>query len=299
MKKRIEIYSLITGILLLIAGIAKSLDVSAFSDLIVQYGFEKFQFLAPFIIMTEAFMGLLLIFNIRLKHTALICIFLIVILTLIYSYGLIFKGIENCGCFGKITMPNTFWGFTFIRNAVLIYLLVIVWQKSENSWKIQPCLTGCILGVMSIIAFMSGYTYRNTGIMQNTTINKYAVSTVENTMLKELISTSKDSTYLVFAFTYFCPHCMNSIENLKQYESAGIVDKVIGIALDDSIAEQKFREIFKPEFVINNYPAKALFRLTKSFPIAYYIANDSITAKLSGELPCGYVFSQMITKMKQ
>ncbi|MDR0371204.1 MAG: hypothetical protein LBH80_05055 [Prevotellaceae bacterium] len=112
------------------------------------------------------------------------------------------------------------------------------------------------------------------------------------TILKEFVSTSKDSTYLVFTFTYLCPHCMNSIENLNRYESSGSVDKVIGIALEDSIAEYRFKEIFKPEFSIRNYPAGTLFRLTNSFPVAYYIKNDSIMAELSGELPCSYVFIQ-------
>jgi len=107
-------------------------------------------------------------------------------------------------------------------------------------------------------------------------------------------TTSQDSTYLVFVFTYICPHCLNSIENLKQYEPAGIVDKVIGIALENSVAEKQFREVFKPEFQIKNYSSTILFHLTNTFPQTYYIKNDSIILVLSGELPCSYVFMQIL-----
>ncbi|MDR1592176.1 MAG: DoxX family protein [Prevotellaceae bacterium] len=292
MKKKVGIYTFITGILFLITGIAKSLNVSAFSDLITQYGFDRLSFLAPFIVLAEVFFGLLLIFNLGLKHTAVACMFLTALFTLIYFYGFAFNGIEDCGCFGEITVLNTSFVFTFIRNAVLIYLLIVVWRNSENSWKMNKWIAGFVLAVMCMVAFISGYTYRSASKIQNT--GKYATSTVDNTILKEFVSTSGDSTYLVFVFTYFCPHCMNSIENLKQYESLDIVDKVIGIALEDTIAERKFREIFKPEFVIKNYPAKILFRLTNSFPVAYYIKHNSIVAEISGELPCGYIFAQKI-----
>jgi hypothetical protein len=103
---------------------------------------------------------------------------------------------------------------------------------------------------------------------------------------------------MVFAFTYNCPHCLNSIENLKQYESVGIVDKVIGLVLEDSIAEQAFRENFKPTFLVKNYHPKTLFLLTNSFPQTYYIRNDSIVMKFLGELPCAYVFAKEFQKRK-
>jgi uncharacterized membrane protein YphA (DoxX/SURF4 family) len=298
MKKTVEIYSLIAGIIFLIAGIAKSLNVSTFADLIIQYGIDELQFLAPIIVLTEVFLGLLLIFNVRLKYAALISMSMTVIFTVIYMYGFVFNGIEDCGCFGEITVLNASFAFTFSRNIVLIYLLTVVWQKSENNWNMNKRLIGLVLSIMCIVAFISGYTYHNTNAKKITT-NKYTVSTAEKTILKELIPVSEDSTYLIFAFTYFCPHCMNSIENLKQYKSSGVVDEVIGIALEDSIAERKFIEIFKPEFIIKSYSAKTLFRLTRSFPIAYYVRNDSVITKLSGELPCSYVFSQQIRRMQK
>ncbi|MDR0832909.1 MAG: DoxX family membrane protein [Candidatus Symbiothrix sp.] len=294
MNKKIEIYSLIAGIVFLISGIAKALSVNDFANLIAQYGFESLRFLAPLIVLAEILLGLLLVFQVGLKYTALLSASLVVLFTLIFVYGLIFNGIEDCGCFGKITVLNTSPVFTFIRNIVLIYLLLAVWRKSENNWQMSQWTVGVIVIVMVAVAFMSGYTYQNGGKMKKT--SKFANKALETSVLKDFITTSKDSTYLVFAFTYSCPHCMNSIENLKQYEASGVVDKVIGLAIEDSVREQKFKAVFKPEFGITNYPAKTLLRIAETVPKAYYIRNDSIIAELLGELPCSYVFEKTIKK---
>jgi hypothetical protein len=143
---------------------------------------------------------------------------------------------------------------------------------------------------MCTVAFMSGYVFR----FANKKKAGNKVLAIESTDLQEFITTSKDSTYLVFAFTYTCPHCMNSVENLKQYEVFGVVDKVIGLAVKDSIAEKQFIEIFHPDFLIKNIEPQNLFRLTKTFPTAYFIKNDSIIAELSGVLPCSFVFEKQI-----
>lgn len=286
MNKRIEIYSLISGLVFLISGIAKSLDIAVFSDTITQYGFDAFRFLSPLISLSEVLLGLLLVFRIWQKWIAFAGILLLVGFTFIYTYGIFFKGIEDCGCFGQISILNTSPALTFVRNALLICMLIVIWRKGENKQNANKWIAIIILLIMCIAAFMSGYSYRN--VKKNK--RNYTPQAITDSVLKDFITTSKDSTYLIFAFTYSCPHCLNSIENLKQYESSKAVNKVIGVALSDSILEKKFIENFNPNFLIKNYPAKTLFHLTKTFPHAYYIKNDSIVMEFYGELPANYVF---------
>jgi uncharacterized membrane protein YphA (DoxX/SURF4 family)/thiol-disulfide isomerase/thioredoxin len=293
MNKRIEIYALFAGLIFLLSGIAKALNISVFSNVITQYGFENLQFIAPIIVLAEVFLGLLLVFQIWTKCTAFVSGLMLIAFTIIYAYGFIFKGIEDCGCFGKIAFLNTSPVFTFLRNAALLYLLIAVWRKAKNTAKMNMQIIAVVITVLCVVTFMSGYGFRFANKMQS---NKKVVA-IENSGLNEFVETSKDSTYLVFAFTYTCPHCMNSIENLKQYESFGVVDKVIGLALEDSVAEQEFKKIFKPDFSIQNYPAKKFFRLTNSFPVAYYIKNDSVIRKFSGELPCAYVMQTIMREI--
>ncbi len=284
--KRIEIYSLISGFVFLISGTAKAIDISIFSNTITQYGFEKLEFIAPLIVLTEVLVGLLLIFQVWQKWSALSGALLVIGFTIVYVYGVLFHRVDDCGCFGKITVLNTSPLFTFLRNVILIYLLITVWRKSESKQNLNKWVAAIVLFFMCLIAFMSGYTHKK---VNKKHVAKSAVALKES-VLNEFISTSKDSAYLVFAFSYTCPHCFNSIANLKEYEQSGTVDKVIGLALGDSIIGKEFVEVFKPNFTIKNH-SKELLRLTKNFPTAYYVRNDSIVMEISGELPCSYVFN--------
>jgi uncharacterized membrane protein YphA (DoxX/SURF4 family) len=290
--KKTETYSTVSGLIFLISGVAKALDAAAFANVILQYGFESVQFLAPIIILAEIFIGLMLVFQIYLKPVALAGALLVVFFTIMYLYGIAFRGVNDCGCFGKITALNTSPVFTFVRNAVLLYMLIVLWQKGENTGAVHSGIAGAILLVMCLIAFISGYTYRRS--VKSMIAKRYVPEAIQNTALKDFISTSKDSTYWLFAFSYTCPHCLNSIENLKRYEQLGVVDQVIGLAMTDSVAEQKFNEIFQVNFQIQNVKPSKLFRLTNEFPHSYIIRNDSVIAELSGELPCAYLIRQVI-----
>ena len=293
MSKRLKIYSFVAGLVFIISGIAKSLNVAAFANIITQYGFERLRYLAPGIVLLEVLLGLLLVFRIKVKTTAWISALFVGVLTLVFSYGLFFHGIEDCGCFGKIAVLNTSPLFTYIRNILLIYLLIAVWRRSENNSTINKWSLGAMVVVLGAVTFISGYTSgsRNKKISTpNQPLNTHR--------LNEFISTSNDSTYLVVAFTYACPHCLNSILNLKQYAPSGTVDKVIGLVVEDAARAPVFQAVFNPNFSITGYPEQTLHQLSKKFPTAWYIRNDSILAELSGELPCSYVFRETVLKGK-
>ncbi|MDR3365391.1 MAG: DoxX family protein [Prevotellaceae bacterium] len=296
MGSRIKIYSLLSGVVFLLSGMAKALDAAAFSAIIAQYGVESLGVAAPVIILAEVLLGLLLAFGIRVRWAAFAGALVLLAFTLIYAYGAIFRSVEDCGCFGAIAALNTSPVFTFARNAILLYLLLAVWQKGKNAESANAGgVAVTMLAVMCMVAFMSGYTYRKAH--RSSTAKEYAAQAVENTALKEFISTSKDSTYLVFAFSYSCPHCLNSIENLKQYESFGVVDKVVALAFAaDSLAMQRFHSIFNPSFQVKHYPPRQLLRLTDDFPTSYYIKNDTVRLEIRGALPCGYVLQKQLHK---
>ena len=99
-----------------------------------------------------------------------------------------------------------------------------------------------------------------------------------------------DSTYLIFVFSYTCPHCLNSIENLKRYEPGGAVDRVLALAPEHPEAEARFREEFRPESGVRSLPAEEISRLANAFPTAYYVRRDTVRAVLTGELPAALLF---------
>lgn len=290
MKKRIGIFSFIIGTVFLISGFAKSLDATQFSEIIAQYGYERMWFMSPIIILIELCLGLLFILQYRLRQTALSGLIFLITVTSIFLYGWLAKGMTDCGCFGRLHALNMSPWFTLIRNAAMFGLMMDIWSNSNRVEMQKDTLTAAtFLLVMCIGSFISGYTSK--GINKNYQIG-YENEAIDKTKLKEFVETTPDSTYLVFVFSYTCPHCLNSIENLKQYEDAGIADRVIGLAIENQEAEKRFTAFFEPQFAIKNYPAKQLFRLSKEFPVAYYVRHDSIVATVQGELPTAYLLKK-------
>jgi len=296
MEKRTKIYSIVAGIIFILSGIGKALFVSDFSDLIIQYGFAPFRSLAPAIVITEILTGLLLVFQIQRKKVAFAGLIIVIIFSIVYLYGYLQHGIKDGGCFGRISFLALPPVGIFIRNVILLYLLFDIWKRNEFQAKTHTWQKVTILIVMILASFTAGYSSLNGFTGNNYT--QYQEKTIEENRLNEFISFSNDSTYLVFVFSYTCEHCLNSIENLKQYEKSGVVDKVIGLTWNDSIGEKNMRENFNPNFSITNYDPMTLFKITNRFPTAYYIKNNRIVLTIQGELPCSYVLLKKIEKLK-
>jgi uncharacterized membrane protein YphA (DoxX/SURF4 family) len=299
--KFIKILSLLTGVVFLFSGIGKSLATHHFSQILAQYGFEALPFLAPVIILLEVALGVLLVFYVRLKQTSLVALGFVAGLSLVYLYGYLFINATDCGCFGYFSFLNMPPAFTFMRNIILAGILLFVFLYSNNAHhtmdKKEIAMMGCIL---CAVAFVAGYTgvERHHDATYYTTKGQYAHKDVKNSIFSEFLTTSKDSSCLVFVFSYTCPHCYNSIENLKQYERSGVVDKVVALSFAaDTSAEKKFRHLFHPDFQIKNYPPKQLFRLTSQFPTSYYIQNDTVRLEIHGILPCAHVLRQQLKKL--
>lgn len=297
MEKTIKILSLFAGIVFLISGIGKSLVSYEFSQIVVQYGFFVWiQYLAPLIIIMEIIIGLLLIFRIWLKYTSLAALCFVVALSLVYFYGYFFVNIIDCGCFGYFSFLNLPPLFTFIRNFILIAIFLFIFIKNNNlnkkADKSEIMIITCIL---CAVCFVTGYTFveEKHDFTQYLTEEKH----IEDSGLNEFINISEDSTYFVFLFSYSCPHCYNSVENLKQYERLEVADKIIAISYEtDSANMKKFNEIFQPNFQIKNYPLKQFFKLTNKFPVSYYIKNNKIKIEIRGLLPTGYLLEKEIQK---
>ena len=294
-NKKIEICSMVVGLVFILSGVLKSLDAASFAQIIVTYGFEYMRFMSPVIIFLEITLGLLLLFRIYEKTFAIIGGVMVSTFTLVYSYGLVYLDVQDCGCFGRVSILNSSPTIVFIRNGCLLLLLGIIGKVSVNRLETNRWVFLSIFVFVCLSAFVTGYTY-NEGKRSRFSNDRVSVA-LHDSRLSRFVECSADSSYVVFAFSYTCPHCLNSIANLKEYEAFGIADKVIGLALGDSLQAQSFVEIFRPEFDIRNH-SEELLQLTDSYPQTYYIKNNTIHLELSGELPCAFVFKKMLEQME-
>lgn len=295
MKKRIELYSFIAGAVFLISGFAKAIDSTLFADTIASYGLGNLWFMAPIITIIELYLGLTLILNLNQRLMAALSTFFVAVLTGIFLYGWLAQDVTDCGCFGPMTFLSSSPWFSLLRNAILLYLCIDVWintprEPINSNWVI----TTTFVIVLSLGAYMSGYTAPSNssmGFASKMMKGKKPIPLSES-KLSNLIETSPDSTYLVFAFSYQCPHCFNSIENLKQYEEKGAVDKVIGLTIRSKSGREFFKSYFNPQFTIQEYRPDSLFEVTNKFPHYFYVRNDSIISQSNEALPAAYIFMQ-------
>lgn len=286
MEKRIKICGFVAGLVFLMSGFAKSLDTAFFAQTIAQYGIGVHRFAAPAIVLVELFMGLSLLLRYRAKWVARCGALFLLLVTGVFLYGWLSAGVTDCGCFGRISVLDTSPWFVLCRNAVLLCLLLAVGWRGDDATVMDGRSVMAFVVSMGLGAFMSGYTSRGQRVPMT---DDFANMPLADSPLGKMVDTSNDSTYLVFAFSYTCPHCLNSVENLKQYERAGVVDKVVGLALENPAGERRFEAFFKPNFPIRTLPAERLFELTNSFPKAYYIRHDSIVAVMEGEMPSAFL----------
>lgn len=169
-----------------------------------------------------------------------------------------------------------------IRNTLMLVALIPAALYAD-----YKCLTISNILYMScvfcIACFMTGFSFRHAQVLKH----KKKTSTfrhipLSRSSLSEFISVSPDSTYLVFAFSYSCPYCLNSINNVDQYERVGVVDKVIGLVAEDDTAKDFFYQYFSPSFEIHELPMEQMMRFCKSLPTSYFLHGDTITKTYEG-----------------
>ena len=275
-----KIFRLIVGFVFLLSGLLKAIDTASFADLMSQYGALWLGLGAPLLVFTEIFFGVLLVFGFYPKQVTWASIAFLLAVSLIYLYGLLAKDITNCGCFGPLRWLNSKPWLTFTRNGILLALLLpSLWSTNEQS---APTISSVIFMalVAVVVMFMCGFSMHGAKCLQKQ--NAFQPIPLSDSPLASLVTCNPDSTYLVFAFSYSCPYCLNSIGNVNQYTEMRAVDRVIGLALDDSVAQARFDQLFDVNFEIHNTSQMAMFRLSATLPVTYMIRHDTIISQYTG-----------------
>lgn len=294
MKSLSKLSSIIVGFVFVASSFAKASDSGYFANILLQYVSPYMQFLAPIIILAEALLGLLLFFFPKTRFISVLSLAFMLVITAGYTYGLIFKGITDCGCFGHIKFLSSSPALIFTRNVTLIALLLISIKHGSNSKIVNYQIWTIILTVIIIVSFFTGSSYKITPT------KKKSLPLLEDSGLLNFIEISPDSTYFVFLFSYECPRCLNSIENLNKYEEDGIADKVYGLSVvqdGNNKYVEEFNRNFNHNFEIVNC-SKELFNVTSEFPTSYLIKSNQIVMVIKGELPCSYVLRSSVDKKK-
>ena len=267
----------------MLSGILKAFSASAFADLMSSYGATWLGLGAPLIIAFELFLGMLLIFNALPRITSAVSVAFILLVSAIFLYGVFSWGITDCGCFGPLTWLNTRPWITFLRNAIIIVLLIPSLCRPQDSTPLTIPSVICMSLAVVVLMYICGYSMHGAKCLQRAHKPFQSLPLV-NHPLAQQISCNPDSTYLVFAFSYACPYCQNSIGNVNQFTSMHVVDRVIGLAIEDSVGRERFDRIFDYNFGIKEIPDIEMYKITSSLPVTFYIRHDSIINAVAGSV---------------
>lgn len=276
-----KIFRFFVGLVFLLSGLLKAIDTTSFSDLISEYGALWFGFAAPIVIFIEIFLGIMLIFDFYSKHISWATVIFLLVVSTIYLYGILVHSITNCGCFGPLTWLNSKPWLTFTRNGILVAMLLptlILPQEKSLSITIPAVVFMAVIAV--IVMFMCGFSMRGAKCLQKQ--NTFHPIALDESPLSEWIVTHSDSTYLIFAFSYSCPYCLNSIGNVNQYVPMGMADRVIGLAVEDSVTRERFNRLFDTDFEIHEISAMQMYSLSNTMPTTYLIRHDTIISQYTG-----------------
>jgi hypothetical protein len=285
-----KILSSVIGAVFIFSAFSKLADIRHFTDLVLQYEINIFIYAIPFMIIAEIFLGVEMFFNLNIKRNALISVFLLSFFTLIYAYGYAVKDIEDCGCFGSTLQMSAI--FVFIRNIILIVLSILVYKKTEKE-KEDKFKKTIALVVLGFGIFFTGNYFRLPANMNITELQEPELlhKDITKTEFGEYYNFDADSTYMVFAFSYSCPHCLNSIENAKRFNDLEKIDKQIFF----SAGSQEAKEKFFNNFEIKDIPIfenRISSTTVKSFPTTFIIKNNKIIFIYKGVLPSHFVFNR-------
>ncbi len=286
-----NISSIIAGLLFLLSGLGKIGNVIYFQNLIMEYGLSYLNILAPFIILAEILIGILLIFNIKTKIVSICAICLLLIFTGAFTYAWLANGITDCGCFGNyMPMPSSPL-ITYIRNIVLLVLLGIVFFRGTEIQSVENWKRVTIYTIMFTATFVAGMTYKPFAFIEHK--HPFDKQPISQTNLKEYNQQLVSSSLLMF-FSYSCPHCINSMENFKAWQSTETVENTLAYVVVDST--NPYTDSLRMVFT-QRYPSleiqevdKGCVKFVEAFPTSFVVRNDTIKHVIVGELPSPYLF---------
>ena len=284
MKNRtlLNAITIFIGIIFLLSGITKAIDINSFGETLKVYGSKYLYFIAPFISSFEILLGFGLVFLVKPKKLSFVSLVLTFLFTIIFTFGYLFLDVNDCGCFGSILKIPPF--LTFIRNALIIWLAWTVWiyypDVGATKWSKVRLSIAVVFGVISfsVAVFELKSSYQQS--------QKFNEMSIYSTILPKMIKLPPSKRYLIFMFLPTCSHCQKAVPTVKKYKENGLVDDVLGVYPSYSnVQELKF---FTSNFYVN-FPlqpcrADSMNMLSKTYPTVFIIKNDTIKHTFIGSV---------------
>lgn len=286
-----KILSIIVALVFCVSGIGKLFNVIGFQYLIIKYGLGLFNILAPFIIILEIMIGVLLLLQIRVKYTSILASLMLIIFTFVFAYANLKNGVTDCGCFGSISFLDKSPFLTYTRNIVLLIILMWIIFNTDDDKNVKTWKNVIVLIVLLLTSFISGMSYKPSAFTKNKQ-HEFENKHINDTEIKKFVDQDNKSK-LVFFLSYTCPHCLNSFENYKSFYERNTVDTTYAYAIiDGSNVNDSIVKVIKAYY--SDIPITEVHRdsigFIKAYPTTFYVENDTVKKVIRGQLPTSFMF---------
>lgn len=297
MKKLHHIVSILLGVVFVLSGVGKALNVWAFQQLIHSYGYPYLDLLAPIIILAELILGALLIVRERVKTMSLLSGILLLLFTGVYTYGYARQGITDCGCFGAAQVVEWPAWAVYVRNIVLLVFANYLYLSATDEPTQWTRTKRIIMGIyLAIGIFLTGMTYRPAAFWPHAE-HPLTGQAVQQTPLAGYVP-HRESVW-VLCYSYSCSHCLNTMENYLAMQRYERVDTILSIAVltpgaDQDSLRQHFGKMY-PQ-VVGTELLKTDLSEIEQFPTSLLIEDDTIRQVWVGEMPNPYLIETKKSK---
>ncbi|HKI46358.1 MAG TPA: MauE/DoxX family redox-associated membrane protein [Balneolales bacterium] len=285
-----KVFSLIMGVIFIVSGFSKLLNVQNFIGYITSVRiFDKFFFVGFLIPPFEIALGIFFLLFLHSRKTALASVISLLVFTFVYLFAYFTSGLTDCGCFGGLALSKMPPALIVVRNAVFLFLSGYVFFKPVPKPKLQnkrwPYYS--VGAMLTITLVLSGISSIKPFVHQS---NNFVGKKVSETPFGSYVHTSPDSTYIIYAYHTTCPYCLNSIENVKAYARTHTVDRVIGITIGSKKEFDNFEEVAVPNFSSIIISKGDFEKFAPSVPRVFIVRKNIITDVLYFPVTGPYVY---------
>ena len=201
---------IILGCTFLLSATLKLISIENFELYVYSFGFFSYvlvSFLTRILILCEFLIGIALIFRIFYKQTWWAAFTMLCGLSLFLIYAAVFRGNENCHCFGDVIELNPLP--SILKNILLIGLLLLVKQQKELHHPIKPYVITISILCTLFIAFLGVPPHVLCSKMFKDTDERFNPTAFANAMASAPYSTIVDSTRneIIGFVSAGCSHC--------------------------------------------------------------------------------------------
>ncbi len=272
-------FEILLGLFFLSTAAMKALDMEAFAVQISLYGVVKdpaLVKLSAYLTLTlETALGAGLLSGFRLKGLPyLIAVGMTLVFSGLIAYGWAYKGLEDCGCFGKYVQMGpqaSLW-----KNVGLLAVLGIAWYGTRsNAEAVAPGPTRLRSGVAlalglavacATLVYLPGTAEVSSVDASSTSAN------VDSPFYKFSFEHEGDSLHLsegehlVAMLSATCEHCMASVGGLNAYVNDDSLPSLTGLILGSEEELNAFKVSTSPDFPLFIVDALSFFEFIDSAP---------------------------------